>query len=232
MPSKNSVKLYIENGYYHIYNRGIDKRDIFLDDGDYKMFLGFLKRYLISPPDRDKKGGVSSNNMQNEVGPRRFGYRTDLYEKIMLISYCLMPNHFHLMVKQTTKEAITDFMRALSNSYVKYFNNRYERTGPLFTGKYKAVLIEGEAYLLHLTRYIHLNPSDLGLARSDLVNYPYSSFSEYLGRRRTEWVLPEEILSFFRSAHNQDPKDLLSYQSFVEDYSEDSKDILRELTID
>lgn len=235
MPSRNSVKLYIENGYYHIYNRGIDKRDIFLDDGDYKMFLGFLKRYLISPQDQDKKEGVNSNNKrneQNEVGPRRFGYRTDLYEKIKLISYCLMPNHFHLMVKQTTKEAIIDFMRALSNSYVKYFNNRYERTGPLFTGKYKAVLIEGEAYLLHLTRYIHLNPSDLGLERSDLINYPYSSFSEYLGRRRTEWVLPEEILSFFRTAQKKDQKDLLSYQSFVEDYPEDSRDVLAELTID
>lgn len=234
MPSRNSVKLYIENGYYHIYNRGIDKRDIFLDDGDYKVFLGFLKRYLISPP--DKKRGVESDNKLNEVGPQnlahKLGYRTDLYEKINLISYCLMPNHFHLMVKQTTKEAMTDFMRALSNSYVKYFNKKYNRTGPLFSGKYKAVLIEEESYLLHLTRYIHLNPTDLGLARSDLVKYPYSSYVSYLGKKKMDWLHKEKILSFFKTALEKDAKGLHSYQSFVEDSIEDSEKVLAELTID
>jgi len=143
-----------------------------------------------------------------------------------------MPNHFHLMIKQTTKEAIIDIMRALSNSYVIYFNKKYERTGPLFSGKYKAVLVEGESYLLHLTRYIHLNPIDLGYTRSDLVSYPYSSYANYLGKKNAEWLNPEEIISFFRSAQKKNLRDMLSYQSFVEDYLEDSKKILLELTID
>ena len=177
MPSKNSVKLYVENGYYHVYNRGIDKREIFIDKTDYSVFLNLLKRYL-TPPEQN----IDKNN-KNKVGPRIYRYRTDLYKKIQLISYCLMPNHFHLMIKQATKEAMTDIMRALTNSYVVYFNKKYKRSGPLFSGKYKAILIEGESYLLHLTRYIHLNPMALGITRSDLVNYPYSSYASYLERK-------------------------------------------------
>ncbi|MEK7559171.1 MAG: transposase [Patescibacteria group bacterium] len=228
MPSRNSIKLYVENSFYHIYNRGIDKKNIFIDEKDYAVFLGLLKRYLVPPP----KEEAVEENKKNKVGPRNPRYRTDLHEKIQLVSYCLMPNHFHLMIKQATKEAITDIMRALSNSYVIYFNKKYKRTGPLFTGKYKAVLIEGESYLLHLTRYIHVNPLDLGYTRSDLVKYPYSSYSRYLGRKKVDWLFPEEILSFFKTAQKQNPKDLLSYQSFVEDYLENSEEVLRELTID
>lgn len=234
MPSKNSIKLYVENSYYHIYNRGVDKKNLFNDKQDYAVFLGLLKRYLIPIPKEDetKKIQNNQNKVQNKVGPRKVRYRTDLFEKVQLISYCLMPNHFHLMIKQTTKEAITDIMRALSNSYVIYFNKKYKRTGPLFTGRYKAVLVEGDSYLLHLTRYIHLNPLDLGYARSDLVNYPYSSFSSYLNKKRVDWIFPEEILSFFRTAQKKDPNDLLSYQSFVDDCPQNSKDVLAELTID
>jgi len=240
MPSKNAVKLYIENSYYHIYNRGVDKREIFTDKKDYTVFLGLLRRYLVPPENENKldskNGIINKNTIKSKVGPRndikRPRYRTDLYNKIQLISYCLMPNHFHLMIKQSTKEAIIDIMRALSNSYVIYFNKKYERTGPLFSGKYKAVLVEGESYLLHLTRYIHLNPIDLGYTRSDLVSYPYSSYADYLGKKNAEWLNPEEIISFFRSAQKKDLRDMLSYQSFVEDYLEDSKEMLLELTID
>src|SRR3989344_6705439 len=219
MPSKNSVKLYVENSYYHVYNRGVDKRKIFIDKKDYSVFLGLLKRYLVPPPvNENGLDSKSDESNKNKVGPRnntkKLRYRTDLYKKIQLISYCLMPNHFHLMIKQSTKEAIIDIMRALSNSYVIYFNKKYERTGPLFSGKYKAVIVEGEPYLLHLTRYIHLNPLDLGYARSDLVNYPYSSYADYLGKKNAEWLNPEEIISFFRSAQKKDLRDMLSYQSF------------------
>jgi len=144
MPSRNIIRSYLENSYYHIYNRGVEKRDIFLDDQDYKVFLHFLKRYLTKPPESPE-----------QVRPL---WRSDLFDKIKLIAYCLMNNHFHLMVKQSTKEATTDFMRALIDSYVRYFNEKYERVGSLFQGRFKAVLIDSEPYLLHLTRYIHLNP--------------------------------------------------------------------------
>ncbi len=223
MPARNIIKVYLEDAFYHLYNRGVENRNIFQDKQDYKVFLHYLKRYLTEPPDSP-----------DEVRPR---WRSDLYEKLHLIAYCLMPNHFHLMIKQFSKEAITEFMRALSNSYVRYFNEKYERVGPLFQGSYKAVLVETEPYLLHLTRYIHLNPGDLDEvrpgSRSDLVRkYPYSSYGDYLGKRKTSWVHPEGILSFFKTAQKTTLKDLLSYQSFVEDYKEDPREVLDSLSID
>lgn len=227
MPAKNAIKVYKENSYYHAYNRGIESRNIFLDKQDYKVFLHLLKRYLTQPP-----------QSPDRVRP---GWRSDLFDKIKLIAYCLMPNHFHLMVKQSTERAITEFMQALSNSYVRYFNEKYERTGPLFQGRYRAVLVEDEPYLLHLTRYIHLNPSELEeleleevrpASRSDLVGYPYSSHGDFLGKRKTSWVHPEEILAFFKTAQRTKLTDFLSYQSFIEDFKEDPKEILGPLTID
>jgi len=219
MPAKNVIKIYTENGYYHIFNRGVEKRDIFSDSQDYKVFLHFLKRYLTEvPPSPDR------------IRPK---WRTDLFDKLQLIAYCLMPNHFHLMIKQVTKDAIINFMRALSNSYVRYFNEKYQRVGSLFQGTYKGVLVENESYLLHLTRYIHLNPMEVRpVNRSNLVDYPYSSYGEYLGKRKTTWIHPEEILDFFKTAQRTNLKDFLSYQSFVEDYKEDSKEILGTLAID
>lgn len=219
MPSKNSIKTYVENGYYHIYNRGVEKRNIFLDHKDYIVLLHFLKRYL-TPPLPDKN---------NKVRPR---FKTDIFEQIQLIAYCLMPNHFHLMIKQSTKKAITHFMRALMNSYVFYFNKRYKRTGTLFQGKYKAVLVENEPYLLHLTRYIHLNPIELGFTGSDLAEYKYSSYKEFLGERQTSWVHSKEVLQYFKTAQRINLKDILSYQSFIEDYQEDSAMILGTLALE
>jgi putative transposase len=229
MPAKNAIKVYAENGYYHLYNRGVEKRNIFLDEQDYKVFLHFLKRYLTQPPESP-----------GQVKP---GWRSDLYDKLILIAYCLMPNHFHLMVKQLTKEAIVEFMRALSNSYIRYFNEKYKRVGSLFQGRYKGVLVKNESYLLHLTRYIHLNPLELDSSsegeevrpgdRSDLLrNYPFSSYKEYLGKQKTNWIHPEEILAFFKTAQRTSLQDCLSYQSFVEDYKEDSKKILGEIAIE
>ncbi len=223
MPARNTVKIYIENGFYHLYNRGVEKRDIFLDGQDYKVFLHFLKRYLTAPPESPDR-----------IQP---GWRFDLFDKLDLVAYCLMPNHFHLLIKQVTRQAITDFMRALLNSYVRYFNEKYERVGTLFQGIYKGVLVENDSYLLHLTRYIHLNPSEVQPVdrlnlKGILENYPYSSYGEYLGKHRTTWIHPEEILSFFKTAQSTGLSDYFSYQSFVEDYKEDSKTILGSLVID
>lgn len=217
MPSRNVIKQYLENGFYHIYNRGVEKRIIFNDELDYKMFLSYLKSYL-------------SPRQPKQVRPVR---ESKIFEQIQLICYCLMPNHLHLLIKQTTQFAIIDFMRRITNAYTKYFNERYKRIGPLFQGRYKAVLVTEEPYLLHLTRYIHLNPSELNPEyRSDLLAYTYSSYGDYLGERKTSWVHPEEILSFFKTAQRTKLIDLLSYESFVEDYIVDSGEILGELALD
>ena len=197
MPAKNAIKPYLENGYYHLYNRGIEKRTIFLDDRDYKVFLHFLKRYLKTPS-------------LDEVRPC---WRSDLYKEIQLLAFCLMPNHFHLLVKQNTRTTITEFMRRLGNAYVKYFNDRYERVGGLFQGRYKGVLVESKIDILHISRYVHRNPLP---GPTPLENYPYSSYADYLERRNTSWVHPEEVIAYFKTAQTLNPDDKRTYQDFVE----------------
>ena len=216
MPSRNIVKLYLENSFYHVYNRGVDGRNIFKADADYKVFLSFVKRYL-------------SLTIQNEVRPR---WKQNLSDKLQLTAYCLMPNHFHFLLKQTLKDSITNFMRALMNSYVRYYNQKYKRVGGLFQSRFKAVMIEEEPYLLHLSRYIHLNPLDIeGIEKKDLETY-YSSYGEYLGKRKTEWIHPEEILGLFGSKLNEKWSSIHSYRDFMEKYLENSAEILGEFTLE
>lgn len=227
MPAKNRVKLYVENGYYHLFNRGVEKRNIFVDDRDYRVLLHFLKLYLSPPLPLPKLTGADL------VIRKRPRFVKSLYNEIKLLAYCLMPNHFHLLVKQKTPKAITQLIRRVCTSYVIYFNQRYERVGPLFQGRYKAVLVDTDEQLLHLSRYIHINPHELPtVTRTDLVNYPYSSYKQYLGEYKTQWLYPEEILTFFRSAQQTSPKDILSYQSFVEDFIDEPKGMLKNLTLE
>lgn len=218
MPRKNSLKIYVEGGYYHLYNRGVEKRNIFLDDRDYKVFLHFLKKYL-SPP-----ASISTSLTESTltgVTPVRQRPIQTVYGVVTLLVYCLMPNHFHLLVKQDIKEGITKLMNRIATNYGMYFNKRYERVGSLFQGVYKAVLIDNEEQLLHLSRYIHLNPFEIENGKLDkLIDYPYSSYGDYLGQRKTKWLKIDEILLYFKTRKRTDAVDYLSYQSFVEDYKE------------
>ena len=126
---------------------------------------------------------------------------------------------------------MTEFIRALCTSYTMYFNKKYVRVGTLFQGAYKATLVDSDPYILHLTRYIHLNPIEL--TGSDPVNeYPYSSYGYYLGKKRAKWVHPEYVLSYFRTAQRMHFQDLLSYESFVEDYREDPREAIGMFAID
>src|SRR3989338_7112279 len=125
MPSKNTVKLFVEDGYYHVYNRGVEARTVFLDDNDYLMFLYFLKYYLEEPQPDDIKQ-----------------LKRSLRKKVSLLCYCLMPNHYHLLLKQFTRDGMTRLVRAVSTNYACYFNVRYQRVGSLFQGIYKAALVD------------------------------------------------------------------------------------------
>src|SRR4030042_4694682 len=130
MPAKNSVREYSPEAYYHLYNRGVAKQNIFLDEQDYKVFLSYLKIYL-SAPDQTKEG-FPSRQLKN------------FFEQVKLLSYCLMPNHFHLFAWQKEIDSLTSFMRALFIKYSLYFNKKYDRVGPVFQGKFKAVTITSE----------------------------------------------------------------------------------------
>lgn len=206
MPARNIIKPYVENGYYHVYNRGVEKRVIFVDEQDTKVFLSYLKDYL-SPKDWVTLMKTASNTILSPEEKARMGQlmrMNNFAEEIELLAYCLMPNHFHLLIKQNSFRSIEKFMRSLGTRYVKYFNQKYEgRVGGLFQGAYKGVLVKSEEQLLWLTRYIHRNPTK---------DSPFpSSYPNYLGLIKQGWVKPGEILKYFsKSGFN-------SYRSFVED---------------
>ena len=123
MPAKNAIKTYVEGGHYHIYNRGVDKRVIFEDEQDYKVYLHLLK-VLLSPPDNISQHPLTEITGFNPVRLRLLN--ETLYKEIDLLAYCLMPNHFHLLLKQHTKNAISKLLSRLTIAYVMYFNKKYE----------------------------------------------------------------------------------------------------------
>lgn len=201
MPSKNSVKVYVKDGFYHLYNRGVEKRKIFMEEQDYKMFLYFLKKYLL-PPD-DPLRGLNPRKEKERIDYR---WKSNLYNEIKLLCYCLMPNHFHLIIKQLNENGITYFMKRLSNCYTGYFNEKYNRVGSLFQGRYKAALVKTETHFLHLIYYIHYNPKELFAEKNNVIektkDYPWSSYSDYLGKRNTKWIYKEELKPYFLEAEN------------------------------
>lgn len=223
VPAKNSIKLYLADSYYHIYNRGVEKRKIFQDDEDYKVFLSYLKIYLEPPKEQEKTEFKINNTVFRGVKRPLNNFNN----QIELIAYCLMPNHFHLLVYQKTEKAMEFFMRSLGIKYSQYFNKKYDRVGYLFQGTYKAVLVEKDPYLLHLSRYIHCNPFKVTPLKD-----AYSSYGDFLGIRKTAWIKSQKILEYFKTAQKTSMKDVRSYQSFVENYTQDSKDVLGDLTID
>lgn len=227
MPHKHTVRFFIENGLYHVYNRGVEKRNIFLDEQDYSVFLHLLKYYL-SPVDNKNLHPLLEFQNFSIVRPRPLA---NVEKEVELMAYCLMPNHFHLLLRQISKDGMTKLLRRISTTYSMYFNKRYERVGYLFQGRYKAALIGSDNYLLHVSRYIHLNP--LELTRSNPVSYPYSSYSHFLGMKRAVWLKPDFILKYFDTSKMLHfLKKYPSYKEFVEKYPTDSKDIILNLAID
>src|SRR3990167_6729479 len=134
MPSENIIKDYIEDGYYHIYNRGVEKREIFLDEQDCTVFLHYLKLYL-SPIEELKQLDLPGLRVLKFI-------RLNLSQEIDLQSFALMPNHIHLQVKQQTIDGIVKLMKRLATAYVMYFNKKYRRVGSLFQNRYKAALVK------------------------------------------------------------------------------------------
>lgn len=212
MPAKNTIKTFVENGYYHIYNRGVEKRNIFLDEQDCGVFLHYLKNYLI-PIDE----------LKQEYFTHKQFIKLSFYnlsKEIKLLAFALMSNHFHLLIKQESRDGITKLMRRVITSYVMYFNQKYKRVGSLFQSIYKAVLVENEEQLLHLSRYIHLNP----IKNKTSLNYlNYSSYPYYLGQKSASWIDKQIILNYFKIALRQNKIDMLSFQSFTEDYLDESE---------
>lgn len=174
MPGRNVTKEYAAESFYHIYNRGVNKNNVFLDHQDRITFLRLLKRYLGKKTEKKKNSEIYPNYCN----------------EIELLAFCLMNNHFHLFVYQEPETAIAHFMKSLTVAYSMYFNKKYKRVGAVFQQRYRGVRVTDDSQYLHISRYIHMNPKDY-------ENYEWSSLPYYLDRKHSDWVKPERIVKFF-----------------------------------
>lgn len=209
---------FVNGSIYHIINRGVDKRTIFQDKTDYYRFVHNLFEFNDIEPALDHnnyaKKEIRGTCQMPEVSPRAFGF---LMEKsankkprkllVKLLAWCLMPNHYHFLVEQVVDGGITLFMRKLGTGYTIYFNQKHERTGVLFQGKFKAVHILDENHFLSLPFYIHGNPLDLvepGWRRGEINNwakavkflesYRFSSHVDYIGKKNFPSLTQRDFL--------------------------------------
>lgn len=174
MPSRNVIKVNLVDSYYHVYARGISKQPIFIDDDDSRYFLSLFERYL-SP-----RGDSNAEYVK-------------LFDSVEVLAYCLMSNHFHLLIYQINEDGMSRLMHSVMTSYSRYFNAKYKKTGPLFESRYKASLVDCESYLLHISRYIHLNPENW-------LDCPHSSIRAYLYDDSPSWLSKSRISDMYGSA--------------------------------
>jgi len=173
MPSKFIKRDFRENSYYHIFNRGVEARSIFQDDQDYKAFLFYL--YIYTTPLEEVKAEYPKLPMRLQS--------KNLSSEVKLLGYCLMPNHFHLLLQQKSKDAVAKLMKQSINGYTIYFNQRNKRIGALMQGRYKAAPIDTTELLTQMWRFIHLNPVIAGL-NENLKDYEWSSYGFFVGKSK------------------------------------------------
>jgi len=227
MPAKHRVKTYIPGGYYHSFNKGFSHEHIFRDDQDYQVFVAFLRSYLSA---KESPHPLQTANL----APTRLRPLKNFHETIHLLAFALLPNHFHLLFQQKDEESMSHFMTSLATSYSMYFNKKYDRQGSLFQGRYKAVLIPNDNYLLHLSAYIHRDPLRLlnSLPAHELSRYAYSSYHNYLGMWEDDWIRTQKILAEFDDGQNSEKERQQLYKRFVEDYPKEFESLIKDLTIE
>ncbi len=189
--------------YYHVFNRGVEKRSVFSDARDYQRFTEIARYYLDSDPPISFSQRA---RMAPEIQHRVLDYSEGLVE---VVCYCLMPNHFHFLVRVVKDQGLETWVRRMINSYTRSFNTRSTRVGSLFQGPYKIVHVSSNEQLLHLSRYIHLNCVVAGLC-PHAEDYRYSSMGLYLKPDQPSWINSSIVLDQFSS-----PAD---YQRFVADH--------------
>lgn len=218
MPSNR--KIVLANGeYYHVFNRGVEKRPVFTSKNEFLRALDLLRFYRFdTPPVRYSKYLSLENERRQEV-------LDSLDQKAVdILAYCLMDNHFHFLVRQASDNGIAKFMANFTNAYTKYFNTKHQRVGPLFQGPFKSVHIADDEQLLHVSRYIHLNPV-LGykIKAEELEHYTWSSYPDYVKNSEEEVIEKNEILNFFAKQKKQ--KDYAQFVLDQVDYAKSLKAI-------
>lgn len=207
-------EVFINQDIYHIYNRGVEKRQIFMDDYDYLRFIHNLFEFNDTA-----SAGKFSESRTPKIDQNK--HREMLVE---ILCFCLMPNHLHLILRQLVENGISDFMKKLSLGYAMFFNKKYERVGPLFQGRYKVKEVKNDEYFLHLSRYIHLNPVELiepdwkklgirNLEKMDqfLQSYRWSSYPDYLNKKNFPSITSRDFLISYMGGQAK-------YKKFVDNF--------------
>ncbi len=201
--------------FYHILSRGVDKRKIFLDEEDYFRAIHDLFEFNDEEPAGDIYY-IFQKQQYRDVGRPDIGRRERKPRKLLvnIHAFCLIPNHYHLLLSPVAENGIPLFMKKFNGGYAKYFNEKYERKGTLFEGRYKKIIIKDEAHFIHLPYYIHLNPLDLIMpewrdgrlrgykkALKFLQSYRWSSHLDYLGKKNFPSIINRELLLDFFGGH-------------------------------
>ena len=185
-----------EGEFYHIYNRGVDKRPIFLDIEDMNRFHKSMEEFNVEKP----IGSIFENSF---VKKDKIGKRTS--KLVNFVSYCLNPNHYHFILEQVLDNGIEKFLQRLGTGYTKYFNNKYKRSGCLFQGTFKSSHINSNEYLLHVSAYVNLNNRVHQIGYKKLSR---NSWNEYIGKVEDNFCKKDIIVGQFK---NQE-----EYKSFAE----------------
>jgi putative transposase len=186
--------------YYHVFNRGVNKFSIFESTSCYKRCIDQINYY------RHQKTPIKYSALIK----LNYDIRQSIWDLVLksnekqveIVAFCLMPNHFHFLLKQTIDQGISKFMSKFQNSYTRFYNTKNSRTGPLLTGKFQAVLIESDEQLLHVSRYIHLNPLVGGVVKGfkQLLSYKWSSLPDYYNKPGKSICGSEIVLNQFKSS--------------------------------
>jgi len=199
---------------YHVFNRSIGRVPIFTENRDYQRALNVLTFYSYHNP------SLRFSHYNRLPQLQKVGFMDGLKQKadkqIELFAFCFMPNHIHFLIKEIREKGITTFMSNFQNSYAKYFNTKENRSGGLFQQMFKSTLIEADEQLIHVARYIHLNPVTAFIIKNfkDLVLYPWSSYPTYVGKNSSDILNTEVILSHFKSLQRfiEFTQDQVNYQ--------------------
>jgi putative transposase len=218
------MRLHAPGEYQHIFDRGMQKQPTFEIDADYLRFL-----FLILTFQGEKTIKNISREIKQSVQSRTLHIDQDLKKEILknrmveLVAFCLVPNHFHLMLRELVEGGISKYMQRVLTAYVKYFNLRHDKSGYLFQGKYKSVHIEDDRQLMHTSAYIHKHPCELGSWLGKEDKYPWSSYQDCIGENRFDKLLVTDIIT----ERYIEEKGTFSYKKFVS--SSPAKEITKEL---
>lgn len=208
MPRKDPL---VTGEVYHVMNKSIAGYEIFISEKDYERMLHLLRFFSLAEQPA-KFSYFLQHDPQVLTGDieGRLAALSQYGQQVQLIAYCVMPTHFHIVLKQLVDNGVSEFLRKSLNAYARYFNLKYRRKGTLWMSRFKNVRAENDEQLLHLTRYVHLNPVAAGLVEKAQA-WPYSSYREYIDRENIRWPMTK-----FESLIDVRPDE---YQQFVQDHA-------------